>query len=399
MANMMCPKCGKFQEKAETCNSCGIVIAKFKPETDTQSSGVTPDITIENDLSLKEKFQSLSSMHQALIILACIFLPVLLFLFGALGNVFVIILIAVITFVFSLWPVKKAAEWFGAESATYMHVFFAQIVAFVLAIGTALFIVATGLTAGWILILMAIGASYAKILGTSFFRGLGITMVGMILSWLLGYALALVLSGIFGVGSLFYSEENKYEGAVTLEIFEETGEAVCRCGTDKACLTVKMGLMAQMADEFDVKTLSSSDSKKFNEYTARAFQCAIEPKPYIEKKKKKVKSTPKAEPKVIQSPSDTTSRENIEDEKESIQVKKKTVPVKYEWRTADASELTQLLNKLIEVETTRETIRKGFLLDLADDIATLGKSRKTGGLTFAIPLDEIKTVKVYDKVE
>ncbi len=31
-ANMICPKCGQFQEKADTCNACGIVIAKVRGE-------------------------------------------------------------------------------------------------------------------------------------------------------------------------------------------------------------------------------------------------------------------------------------------------------------------------------------------------------------------------------
>ena len=36
---------------------------------------------------------------------------------------FEIIVFAVILLVLVLWPVKKAAEWFGAENATYIHVF------------------------------------------------------------------------------------------------------------------------------------------------------------------------------------------------------------------------------------------------------------------------------------
>lgn len=37
---MICPKCGKFQEKADTCNTCGVVIAKVRGEqavTQTQT--------------------------------------------------------------------------------------------------------------------------------------------------------------------------------------------------------------------------------------------------------------------------------------------------------------------------------------------------------------------------
>ena len=38
MANMLCPKCGKFQEKAEICSSCGIVVAKYKAESNQQNT-------------------------------------------------------------------------------------------------------------------------------------------------------------------------------------------------------------------------------------------------------------------------------------------------------------------------------------------------------------------------
>jgi hypothetical protein len=38
MANMICPQCGQFQEKADICSSCGIVVAKFKAESAEQSS-------------------------------------------------------------------------------------------------------------------------------------------------------------------------------------------------------------------------------------------------------------------------------------------------------------------------------------------------------------------------
>jgi len=31
-ANMICPKCGQFQARADTCTACGVVIAKLRPE-------------------------------------------------------------------------------------------------------------------------------------------------------------------------------------------------------------------------------------------------------------------------------------------------------------------------------------------------------------------------------
>lgn len=36
MSNMVCPKCGKFQPKAELCESCGIAIEKFKLKSNEQ---------------------------------------------------------------------------------------------------------------------------------------------------------------------------------------------------------------------------------------------------------------------------------------------------------------------------------------------------------------------------
>ena len=33
--NMICPKCGAFQQKADTCNDCGVVVAKMRDEPDT----------------------------------------------------------------------------------------------------------------------------------------------------------------------------------------------------------------------------------------------------------------------------------------------------------------------------------------------------------------------------
>ena len=41
MANMLCPKCGKFQEKAEVCSSCGIIVAKYNTESSQQNVPVT----------------------------------------------------------------------------------------------------------------------------------------------------------------------------------------------------------------------------------------------------------------------------------------------------------------------------------------------------------------------
>ena len=135
-----------------------------------------PHIAIETNLSLTEKLQSLNFMNKMLVLLACIFVPLSLFLFGGLGELFLIILAGIVTFVFLLCPMGKAAKCFGAKNVTYMRVYLSQIVVFLLFIGTALFIVLKYLTLGWISLIIVIGASYAKILGMTFFRDIGITV-------------------------------------------------------------------------------------------------------------------------------------------------------------------------------------------------------------------------------
>jgi len=52
MANMLCPKCGKFQEKADKCTACGIAVVKFKAESIQQSSGNPNTFTLGQGLGI-----------------------------------------------------------------------------------------------------------------------------------------------------------------------------------------------------------------------------------------------------------------------------------------------------------------------------------------------------------
>ena len=55
MANMLCPKCGKFQGKAEVCSSCGIIVAKFETKSTQQSSEPTNQKSIDRSSSTKDQ--------------------------------------------------------------------------------------------------------------------------------------------------------------------------------------------------------------------------------------------------------------------------------------------------------------------------------------------------------
>jgi hypothetical protein len=47
MDNMICPKCGQFQEKAVACSSCGVIIAKIKlTSSPLSSSEINDDVPI-----------------------------------------------------------------------------------------------------------------------------------------------------------------------------------------------------------------------------------------------------------------------------------------------------------------------------------------------------------------
>jgi ribosomal protein L37E len=57
-ANMICPKCGQFQENADTCKACGIVIAKVRTEqtiTQTQTGNAAPEGIQIKDGTIREK--------------------------------------------------------------------------------------------------------------------------------------------------------------------------------------------------------------------------------------------------------------------------------------------------------------------------------------------------------
>lgn len=53
--NMICPICGKFQEAADTCMACGVVIAKVRKEqaiTQTQAENTAPgEIQVKTGIS------------------------------------------------------------------------------------------------------------------------------------------------------------------------------------------------------------------------------------------------------------------------------------------------------------------------------------------------------------
>ncbi len=67
MSNMLCPKCGKFQEKADICDACGIAVAKFNAKSIQQSLKVRNTSKQNNSTSKVPIFMG------AVIVIAVIF--------------------------------------------------------------------------------------------------------------------------------------------------------------------------------------------------------------------------------------------------------------------------------------------------------------------------------------
>ncbi len=56
MSNMLCPKCGKFQEKADICDSCGIAVAKFNLKSTEQPIRVHKAAKQNNGVNMLQVF-------------------------------------------------------------------------------------------------------------------------------------------------------------------------------------------------------------------------------------------------------------------------------------------------------------------------------------------------------
>lgn len=87
MQNMICPKCGQFQEKAVSCSSCGVIVAKVKKTSPAASSTVVSDapIKIYDSFATKlkqrlfyvsEKEDTVSVFFRALVFLGMAYLSV-----------------------------------------------------------------------------------------------------------------------------------------------------------------------------------------------------------------------------------------------------------------------------------------------------------------------------------
>ena len=82
--NMICPNCGQFQKKADTCNICGVVIAKARGEqtiTQTQTGNAAPGV-IRQQPAVSREVSGIQGPKQKLI-LPMIFIGIILAGIGA----------------------------------------------------------------------------------------------------------------------------------------------------------------------------------------------------------------------------------------------------------------------------------------------------------------------------
>jgi hypothetical protein len=62
MANMICPKCGLFQEKAEACTSCGVIVAKLK-----RTPPPVPAPEMQQDIHIYDEESFIDSIKQKIL--------------------------------------------------------------------------------------------------------------------------------------------------------------------------------------------------------------------------------------------------------------------------------------------------------------------------------------------
>jgi hypothetical protein len=325
-----------------------------------------------------------------------------------------IIIIIVVTFAFTIWPIKKAAEWLGAEKTSYGSVIFALVLTFIFGIGGVLLSIPLAFAgiAGWILIVVLMffltGKAYSIALQTPFWNGIGIAIVAAVI----GALLQVIFSLVFGI-SIFPSQD-KYEGEVTLAVIEDAAENICKCGIDSLCLQQSLEEWARVMEAGKDKDFSDKERKTISIYYKRAMTCWQNPKEYVPPKKKKSKKKVTKEP--IPETPEPNAQNNATVEKnekvplseatetspktKSIATKEESAPPEpkpvYGWKDADLNNLQQLINKNVQVETTRGSVRKGRLTEINDGVITIQKSRS---LSYPVPISEIKKMKVYVQIK
>jgi len=304
------------------------------------------------------------------------------------------ILFALITFVFVLWPTKKAAEWFEAENTGYGSVIMELLLSMVLVVIAAFAAIPLAFLGigGYILIVVmmfyAVGYAYSKMLGTSIGRGIGISLVAGIIGGIMQF----VLSLIFGV-SMFGKE---FDGELSWETLEESSDVVCQCGTDQACLEEKFeefSLMLNAASE------QGMDQERLGKIAEPTFMCVLNPKPY--KPRRKPASTAVTIPDPVPAPAQEPVQEEpaVVEEKtitrlQPVQPEADTTPAEFAWRSATVEELPALIDKEVKIETLQGMVREGVLTGIDEFGARIRKSRN---LSFSVPLDQVKSIQVYDQ--
>jgi hypothetical protein len=261
----------------------------------------------------------------------------------------ILIFVVLATFLFTIWPLKKAAEWIGAEKTGYGSVIYALILLFLVSILYVFLIVpfafagTAGLIAFIVLGIYITGKVYSVVLETSFWGGIAIAVVAGII----GTILNLIFVLIFGI-------------SLDLKNIDHAGIAQ-QSGDFEQKTVIEDERSLQEVDELDGETQESMNDASPQEKGGPA------------------------------TPIDTKKEEDLKKGNVSSRSPRK----KHRgYQTISKTDLPRYLDYNVKLTMENGMVRTGRLRSVNNSQATIGHSLHGGAISYHLPLNKVTKVEV-----
>lgn len=152
-------------------------------------------------------------------------------------EILLLLFLLIVIFLSILWPVKKAAQWWGAERSGYGSA------AIALAVSMLAMLLPQIILQQYLSPLVLLGINliitagiFASILGTDFVRGLGITVVSNLIGLSVLAAIVLMVSSLDSGHNLIPADLNPFvDHEQQAADIEQAANRVCDCKADRNC--------------------------------------------------------------------------------------------------------------------------------------------------------------------
>jgi hypothetical protein len=261
----------------------------------------------------------------------------------------ILIFVVLATFVFTIWPLKKAAEWIGAGKTGYGSVIYALVLLFLVSILFVFLIIpfafagTAGLIAFIVLGIYITGKVYSVVLETSFWGGIAIAVVAGII----GTILNLIFVLIFGI-------------SLDLKNIDHAG-------------------IAQQSGDFEQKRMIEDNLplQEGDELDGEAQKSTIDASP----QEKGGSATPIEAKKV-----EDLKKGNVSPQS----------PRKKHWgyQTISKTDLPRYLDYKVKLTMENGMVRTGRLRSVNNSQATIDHSLRGGAISYHLPLKNVAKVEV-----